>query len=153
VETTRDEMDRIVDQHFAFEAADDVAGVLGSFAEGAEHELIPSPLGKLTGSASIRRFYESLFRDLKGEGVTPVRRLYGDGFVVDEAVWHGHIADGRQFHCGGRSGQVSFRLLHIFEFRDGKIARENVWCDLAAIQQQLGAPHVHAASTAEATPG
>jgi predicted ester cyclase len=32
---------------------------------------------------------------------------------------------------------VSFRLLHIFEFQDGKIAREQAWCDLAAIQRQL----------------
>jgi ketosteroid isomerase-like protein len=135
---TREEMDRIVDQHFAFEAADDVDGVLGSLAEGAEHEIVPSPLGRLTDRAAIRRFYELLFRDLKGEGVTPVRRLYGDGFVVDEAVWHGRIADGRPFHLDGRSGRASFRLLHIFEFRDGKIAREDVWCDLAAIRRQLG---------------
>ena len=135
---TRDETDRIVDQHFAFEAADDVEGVLGSLADGAEHEVIPSPVGKLRDQGRIRAFYEALFRDLQGEGVTPLRRLYGDGFVVDEAVWHGRIADGRQFLCRGRSGQVSFRLLHIFELRDGKIAREDVWCDLAAIQKQLG---------------
>ena len=135
---TREEMDRIVDQHFAFEAADDVEGVLGSLAEGAEHEVIPSPSGKLRDRGRIRAFYEALFRDLEGEGVTPVRRLYGDGFLVDEAVWHGRIADGRQFLCEGKSGRVSFRLLHIFELRDGKIAREDVWCDLAAIQRQLG---------------
>ena len=135
---TREEMDRIVDQHFAFEASDDVEGVLGSLAEGAEHEVIPSPVGKLRDRGGIRAFYEALFRDLEGEGVTPVRRLYGDGFLVDEAVWHGRIADGRQFLCEGKSGRVSFRLLHIFELRDGKIAREDVWCDLAAIQKQLG---------------
>ena len=88
---------------------------------------------------------------MKGEAVTPLRRLYGDGFVVDETVWHGRIADGRQFLCGGRSGRVSFRLLHIFEFRDGKIAREDVWCDLAAVQRQLGcAPEE--ARAASATP-
>ncbi len=151
---TREEMDRIVDQHFAFEAADDVDGVLGSLAEGAEHEVIPSPVGKLRDRSRIRAFYEALFRDLQGEGVTPLRRLYGDGFVVDEAVWHGRIADGRQFLCGGRSGRVSFHLLHIFELRDGKIAREDVWCDLAAIQRQLGcAPHGHAAPQAAATAG
>ena len=135
---TREEMDRIVDQHFAFEAADDVEGVLGSLAEGAEHEVVPSPVGKLRDRGRRRAFYEALFRDLEGEGVTPVRRLYGDGFLVDEAVWHGRIADGRQFLCEGKSGRVSFRLLHIFELRDGKIAREDVWCDLAAIQKQLG---------------
>ena len=149
---TRDEMDRIVDQHFAFEAADDVDGVLGSLADGAEHEIVPSPFGRLTDRAEIRRFYELLFRDLKGEGVTPLRRLYGDGFVVDETVWHGRIADGRQFLCAGRSGRVSFRLLHIFELRDGKIAREDVWCDLAAIQRQLGCAPEEARAAASAAP-
>lgn len=29
-------------------------------------------------------------------------------------------------------------LPHLFEIRDGKISREHVWCDLAAIQRQLG---------------
>ena len=71
------------------------------------------------------------------EGGWPGRGV-GDDFVVDETVWHGHVADGRQFLCEGRSGKVSFRLLHIFELRDGKISREHVWCDLAAIQRQLG---------------
>ena len=33
---------------------------------------------------------------------------------------------------------MSFRLLHVFEFEDDKIAREAAWCDLAAIQRQLG---------------
>ena len=51
---------------------------------------------------------------------------------------HGRIEDGRPFLCEGKSGPVSFRLLHVFDLRDGKIAREQVWCDLAAIQQQLG---------------
>lgn len=133
-----EQMDRIVNEHFGYEAQDDVEGVLASLTEDAEHEVIPSPFGKLTDRTAIRRFYEMLFRELKGEGVTPVRRLYGPDFLVDETIWHGQVVDGRQFLCDGRSGKVSFRLLHIFEFRDGKIARENVWCDLAAIQQQLG---------------
>ena len=152
---TREQVDRLIDEHFAFEAADDVDGVLASLVEGAEHEVIPSPFGRLTDRAEIRRFYELLFRDLKGEGVTPVRRLYGDGFAVDEAVWHGRIADGRQFRLDGRGGPVSFRLLHVFEFRGGKIAREDVWCDLAAIQRQLGcAPEeACAASAAPAAAG
>lgn len=135
---TSEQMDRLIEEHFAFEATDDVDGVLGSLADDAEHEIIPSPFGALNDRGRIRGMYEALFRDLKGEGVTPVRRLYGDGFAVDETVWHGRIADGRPFLCEGRSGKASFRLLHIFEFRGGKIARENVWCDLAAIQRQLG---------------
>jgi hypothetical protein len=58
---------------------------------------------------------------------------------VDESLWHGRVEDGEPFLCDGLSGDVSFRLLHVFELRDGKIAREQVWCNLAAIQRQLGA--------------
>jgi hypothetical protein len=79
-----------------------------------------------------------LFDSVKGEGVTPLKRYYGDDFIIDETMWHGEISDGRVFLCDGKSGKVSFRLLHIFEFKDGMIAREQAWCDLAAIQRQLG---------------
>jgi hypothetical protein len=32
---------------------------------------------------------------------------------------------------------ITFRILHVFEFRDGLISRENVWPDTAAIVGQL----------------
>jgi ketosteroid isomerase-like protein len=131
-------MDTIVNQHFDFEAADDVDGVMGTLADDAEHEVIPSPVGALTDRAKMRSYYERLFEALKGQDVTPVRRLYGDDFIIDETVWHGRINDGAPFLCAGKSGSVSFRLLHVFEVRGGKVKREQVWCDLASIQQQLG---------------
>ena len=137
---TRKQMDDLVDAHFGFEAADDVDGVLGTLAEGAEHEVIPSPYGALRDRGAQRGYYELLFRCLEGERVEPLRRYYGDGFLVDETLWHGTIADGEPFLCPGRSGTVSFRLLHVFELEDGAIRREQVWCDLAAIQRQLDPP-------------
>jgi hypothetical protein len=133
------EVDQLVNTHFMFEATDDVDGVLASLAPGAEHHVVPSPFGVVRDAGRIREFYATMFNDIKGESVTPVRRLYGDGFAVDEAVWNGRIYDGRLFGCPGKSGRVSFRLLHVFEFAGDKISREAVWCDLSAIQQQLGA--------------
>ncbi|HEY7062925.1 MAG TPA: nuclear transport factor 2 family protein [Chloroflexota bacterium] len=135
---TREQMDQLIDQHFGFEATDNVDGVMGSLAEGAQHEVIPSPVGALDDPAKIRAFYQMLFRAVEGESVTPVRRLYGEDFLIDETIWHGHVRDGHVFLCDGKSGPVSFRLLHVFELRDGRIGRESVWCDLAAIQRQLG---------------
>src|SRR5688572_8353685 len=130
-------MDEIINQHFQYEATDDVAGVVGSLADRVEHEVVPSPAGMQTDKAGIARFYKMLFADLKGEKVTPLRRLYGEDFVVDESLWHGRIENGRIFRREGKSGKVSFRLLHVFELDGDKIKREQVWCDLAAIQQQL----------------
>ncbi|MDT5074006.1 MAG: hypothetical protein QOH82_3326 [Mycobacterium sp.] len=37
----------------------------------------------------------------------------------------------------GNGRQITFRILHVFEFRDGLISRENVWLDSAAIADQL----------------
>jgi ketosteroid isomerase-like protein len=136
---TRQQMDRLINEHFGYEAKDDVDGVLASLADEVRHEVVPSPMGEQTDKAGIRRFYEMLFQDLKGEGVTPIRRLYGEDFVVDETLWRGTIENGRTFLMDGKRGKVSFRLLHVFELRGGKIAAEQVWCDLAAIQRQLGA--------------
>ena len=134
---TRTQMDDLVNEHFGFEAADDVDGVVGTLADDAEHEVIPSPVGALNDPAKQRDYYEMLFSAIRGERVEQVRRHYGEDFVVDESLWHGYIKDGAPFLCDGKSGQVSFRLLHLFEIHDGKISREQVWCDLAAIQRQL----------------
>jgi hypothetical protein len=131
-------MDALVDEHFRFEAMDDVDGVMSTLLDGAEHEVIPSPVGALDDPAQQRAYYELLFGSITGRSVEPLRRYYGDGFLVDETLWHGRVDDGAPFLCEGRSGEVSFRLLHVFEFREGRISREQVWCDLAAIQRQLG---------------
>ena len=132
-------MDRIIDEHFGYEARDDVDGVMASLAPQVEHEVVPSPVGALHDPVQIRAYYQRLFGSVKGESVTPLRRLYGENFIVDETMWRGHIDDGSIFLCDGKSGPVSFRLLHVFELEDGRITREAAWCDLAAIQRQLGA--------------
>jgi hypothetical protein len=92
---TPQRMDEIINQHFRYEATDDVAGVVGSLADEVEHEVVPSPMGMQTDRKKIAAFYTMLFADLKGESVTPLRRLYGKDFVVDESLWHGRIENGR----------------------------------------------------------
>jgi hypothetical protein len=37
----------------------------------------------------------------------------------------------------GLDRAVTFRMLHVFEFRDGLISRENVWMDAAGVAAQL----------------
>lgn len=133
------EMDRKLDEHFAFEARDDVEGVLATLAEDVEHDIVGWPGGPSHDRAGARAFYEALFGDLADGQVTSLRRLYGDGFMVDDAVWRG-TAVGRPFGIEGKGRPLEFRLLHVLEFTEtGEIGRENVWVDLAGIQQQLAA--------------
>jgi hypothetical protein len=134
-----EDMDRVVNEHFGYEAADDIEGVLATFAEDIDHQAIGSPLGPLSGKSAVRPFYESLFKDVEGEGVEPVRRWYGENFLVDETLWTGYLRDARYFGLPGRSGRVTFLLLHVFEFRDGLIVREHVWSDVPAIAAQTTA--------------
>jgi hypothetical protein len=131
------DMDRKIDEHFGFEARDDVAGVLSTLALDVEHDVVGWPGGPAHGRDNARPFYEALFADLADGQVTTIRRLYGDGFLIDESLWKGR-AVGRPFGFAGRGRPLEFRLLHVVEFdQDGRIRREAVWPDLAAVVRQL----------------
>lgn len=131
------QMDQKIDEHFGYEGSDNVDGVLATLAPDAVHDVVGSPLGELHGREAARPFYEALFADLAESQVTPIRRLYGDNFLVDESLWQG-TAPGRPFGLEGRGRPLSFRLLHVVEFNPaGQMKREQVWLDLAAIFQQL----------------
>jgi hypothetical protein len=134
---SREEMDRKIDEHFDFEARDDVEGVLATLAPDAEHDIVGWPGGPTRGREGARPFYETLFADLSDGKVECLRRLYGENFLVDESLWRGR-APGMPFGLEGKNRPLEFRLLHVVEFTDGgDIKRENVWVDLAAMIQQL----------------
>jgi uncharacterized protein len=137
VNLTREEMDQRLDQHFRFEAEDNVDAVLATLSPEVEHDVVGWPSGPVRGRDAARPFYETLFADLADGKVEGVRRLYGDRFVVDESRWRGR-AVGRPFGLDGKGRPLEFRLLHVIEFgADGGIDRENVWVDLDAIRRQL----------------
>ena len=132
-----EQMDRSIDEHFGFEARDDVQGVLATLAPDVEHDIVGWPIGATHGRENARPFYESLFKDLSESSIETVRRLYGDNFLVDESLWRGR-APGKPFGTEGGNRPLAFRLLHVIEFADtGAIKRENVWVDLGAIIRQL----------------
>lgn len=134
---SRAEMDRRIDEHFGFEAADDVEGVLATLTPDVEHDIVGSPTGPTHGREAARGFYEQMFADLAESRVQSLRRLYGENFLVDESLWSGR-APGSPFGLEGHNRPLEFRLLHVVEFADnGDIKRENVWLDLAAILRQL----------------
>lgn len=131
------EMDRKIDEHFGFEARDDVGGVLSTLASDVEHDIVGWPAGPTRGRDAARPFYEALFADLADGKVTCTKRLYGEQFLVDESVWRGK-AVGRPFGLEGKGRPLEFRLLHVIEFSDrGEIQREAVWVDMAAMLRQL----------------
>jgi len=134
---TAQQMDGKIEEHFGFEASDNVDGVLATLAPDATHDIVGYPTGPTHGRESARGFYEQMFADLAESHVKVVKRLYGENFMVDESIWEGR-APGRPFGLEGRNRPLKFRILHVIEFTaDGQIQREQVWLDMAAIIQQL----------------
>src|SRR5262245_10402066 len=134
---TAQQMDAKMDEHFGFEAGDDIEGVLATLTEDVDHDIVAWQLGPAQDRAGALRFDETLVLDLADGKVECRKRLYGRNFMVDESIWSGR-APSRPFGLDGRNRALSFRLLHVMEFADsGDIKRENVWIDLAAIMQQL----------------
>jgi uncharacterized protein len=131
------EMDRAVDEHFKYEAEDNIEGVLSTLATDVTHDIVGWPAGPTLGCESARPFYEALFADLTESSTKTVKPLYGEDFVVDESVVE-FKAVGRPFGLKGKGRTVRTRLLHVIEFAsDGMIKGENAWIDIAAMMQQL----------------
>ncbi len=134
---TREKMDDKLEEHFGFEAADDIEGVVSTLTPDATHDIVGYPTGPTHGRDNARPFYTQLFADLSESKATGIRRLHGENFLVDESMWEGR-APGRPFGIEGRNRPLRFRILHVLEFAEsGQIQREQVWLDMAAIFQQL----------------
>lgn len=129
-------MDEVLARHYEAAAAHDMPAILDTLTEDVEHDVVGWPGGPNVGHEALQPFYTQLFGDFQATDVTPLRRYYGDDFCVDEVEYHA-LATGRPFGLEGRGRPVSFRLLHICEFTNGKLSRENVWLDTASLFQQL----------------
>jgi steroid delta-isomerase-like uncharacterized protein len=132
------EMDRLIDRHIVAESAGDTAGSVAMYTDDVEHDVVGFPTGPVRGKAAAQGFYEYLTKNVQTETMIPAHSYYGDDFCVIE-----HEATvtvpGEFLGVPGNGRRVSFRLVHIWEFRDGLISRENVWLDGASVIAQLTA--------------
>ncbi len=135
----RSDMDRLIEAHLRAEAAGDTAACVAVYTENVEHDVVGAPHGALQGKAAAQGFYDQLVRDISTEEMIPTRSYYGDDFCVVEHQWTGTVP-GTFLGIPGHGRRVTFRMLHVWEFQEGLISRENVWLDGGAIVQQLTAP-------------
>jgi ketosteroid isomerase-like protein len=133
---TKEEMDQVISDHLGFEAKDDVEGVLSTLSDDVVHDLVGMPWGPQNGHEGARKNYEFFFPNMKVEDIREVKRLYGDDFLVFDcevdALLSGAVAQREE-----AQGRATFRVLHVFEFTDGKISRENVWADFVTMAQSF----------------
>ncbi len=133
------EMDRLIETHLAAEFAGDTGGAVAVYTDDVEHDVVGSPTGPVHGKAAAQGFYEYLTANFRTEDTTPTHSYYGDDFCVIEHQATGTVP-GDFLGVPGNGRRITFRMVHIWEFRDGLISRENVWLDGNSIVAQLTAP-------------
>ena len=131
------QMTALVERHLKAEGAGDVEGAIAVYTDDIEHDVVGFPQGTLHGKEAARGFYEYLTANFRTEEETPSHHYYSEDAMILDQMMTGTVT-GELLGFPGNGRRVTFRILHVFEFRDGLISRENVWLDGAAIAQQLG---------------
>ncbi len=141
------EMDHLIETHIRAEAASDSAAAVSVYTQDVQHDMVGTPHGPLHGRAAAQGFYDALIGNIRTETMTRAHSYYGENFRVVEHLWTGTVP-GVLLGVPGRGRRISFRILHVWEFRGGLISRENIWFDGGSVVAQLTAPETAAAAVA-----
>ncbi len=128
----------MIDRHFAAENVHDVEATLATYTDDVVWDDVTHPRSPFRGKRAVA--YGGILQAIPDLNLRSVWRIRCGDHVVDEAIVTGHVV-GEFVGVAGGGAPVSFRLLHIFELRDGLIARENGWFDSAAVRRQVEAFH------------
>ena len=131
------EMRRLVERHLKAEGAGDVDGAVAVYTDDVTHDAVGFPGSPRQGKEAARDFYRFLTANFRTEEEQPIHQFVMDDTLVLEQEMTGTVI-GEMLGIPGNGRRVTFRILHVFEFRDGLISREQVWIDTAAI---VGAAH------------
>ena len=126
----------LVERHLKAEGAGDVEEAIAVYTDDIEHDVVGFPGGPLHGKDAARAFYEDLTSNFRTEEEVPSHRFFSDDALVLDQQMTGTVI-GTFLGMPGNGRRITFRILHVFEFRDGLMSRENVWLDTGAIIQQL----------------
>jgi hypothetical protein len=129
-------LDLLVDTLLHALRGGDVETVMACLTDDVEYDLVGSSPSSLRGKDAVRAHHVQEFANTMPERDVPLRRLYGNGFVIDELIWEGRIT-GRVGVLIGSGRRVSHRILRIFEVRDQLVARQTIYSDFVAITRQL----------------
>jgi len=117
-----------VENHFHSEAHNEIELALETFTADIVWEA-PAPNGlnrSFTGKEAVARNYRELFASMRNIEFQPLQRFATEDRVVDDSLVTFEVATDGYWHFPAGS-RVAMRLVHIFEMREGKIAREIVF--------------------------
>ncbi|MCX5233517.1 nuclear transport factor 2 family protein [Streptomyces sp. NBC_00233] len=118
-------MDELIVKHIQAERDGDLDRAVSVYTEDVQHDFVGAP-APAVGRAAARGFYEALEVGLSTEEMTLIRTFHGNDFCVTEHEFEA-VVKGPFPGVPDGAGRVRGRLLHLFEFRDDLISRENVW--------------------------
>lgn len=130
------EMRSLVDRHIRAEGLGDVDGAVTVYTDDIEHDVVGFPNSPTRGIDGARDFYNYLTANFRAETEVVLHRYVTGDAMILEQIMTGTVI-GEMLGLPGHGRRISFRMLHVFEFRNGAISRENIWLDSAAIVEQL----------------
>jgi steroid delta-isomerase-like uncharacterized protein len=133
------EMISLVERHLKAEGAADVEGAVAVYADDIVHDEVGFPGTPRTGKEAAREFYRFLTANFRTEEEEPLHRFFDADNMILEQNMTGTVI-GEMLGIPGNGRRVTFRILHVFSFRDGLISQEQVWIDSGAIIAQLTSP-------------
>ena len=131
-------IESLIAEHIDAEMAGDRVASVAMYTEDVRHDVVGFPTGPVVGKVAAEGFYEYLFNQIRTGEMDLTNSYVGDTFCIQEHLWHGTVP-GEFMGLPGHGREISFRMLHVWEFRDGLMSRENVWLDGGAIVAQLTA--------------
>lgn len=135
---TPTEMEALIQAHVKAEEHGDAEQAVSMYTDDIEHDAVGWPGGPVRGIPAALERYRQLLKDFHTEKDERTHTYYADDAATVEDLITG-VVTGSILGIPGNDRRITFRLLHVFEFKDGKISRENVWLDGAAIAAQLTA--------------
>lgn len=128
----------VVERHLKAEGAGDVEGAVSVYSDDIVHDAVGFPGSPRSGKDAAREFYRHLTSNFRTEDEQPLHRYFSGDTMVLEQMMTGTVI-GEMLGLPGDGRRITFRILHVFDFRDGLVTREQVWLDSAAIVAQLTA--------------
>ena len=136
---THDEKMALIHTHLDAEGAGDVERACSVYDPDIEHDVVGFPGAPCFGIDAAKGFYTYLTANIRTTGEKPLHVFATEsGAIVMEAEMSADVI-GEFLGLPGNGRNVTFRILHVFEFGVSLITREQVWLDTGSIVAQLSA--------------
>jgi ketosteroid isomerase-like protein len=132
----------LLNEHLAAENEHDLARIMATYSASPVIELNGS---RIEGTAAVREFHRGFgFGGSEDASFSDVhvaerrRHRTGDAIIIEQTLTVVHTGIWRGIAPTGRA--VSVAVCTVYEFEDGKLARENVYLDEGRVRHLLTKP-------------